>query len=148
MQGSKQQKETRSKVATTGQLLDNSYWYRHFSSGFELRASSFELRVSNSWLLFPMGWYMLTMLLPTTLVLTQSPVAPSSAAAQVFQGHAWLLLACLARASPSICNKTAAQVTFSPSLCDCATYCGACAWCPWLSSLPFCLLLFFLAEKG
>lgn len=47
-----------------------------------------EPRVSNSRLLFPNGWDMLTRLLPMALVLTQSPVAPSSAAAQVFQGHA------------------------------------------------------------
>lgn len=39
-----------------------------------------------------MGWHLLTMLLPITLVLTQLPVAPSSAAAQVFQGHAFALL--------------------------------------------------------
>ncbi|PTB44875.1 hypothetical protein M441DRAFT_300403 [Trichoderma asperellum CBS 433.97] len=72
---------------------------------------------------------MLTRLLPMALVLTQSPVAPSSAAAQVFQGHA---LPAWRGLPPSICNilLRCACLSLSVSVV-CATYFGAwnCAWC-------------------
>lgn len=81
-----------------------------------------------------------------------------SRSSSVFQGHAF---ACLARASPSICNKRCSlRVYLLPCLglclclCDCATYFGAwtscacaCAWCPLAVDSSFTFLLVFLFSQ-